>query len=48
MRRENLASSLLPMLQGQQDRGPNVLGLCSTGHGMAAALVSARHGVRAM
>jgi carbamoyltransferase len=26
----------------------NVLGLCSTGHGAAAALVSARHGVRAL
>lgn len=29
-------------------RKENVLGLCSTGHGAAAALVSARHGVRAL
>src|ERR1700690_1407901 len=28
--------------------GYNILGLCSTGHGASAALISSRHGIRAM
>jgi len=35
-------------MNSRSDRGPNVLGLCSTGHGAAIALVSPKYGVRAL